>query len=60
MATFVLPDKWSEDLKDESGNPMSKRCGLPPSAAGEKKWLPFACPAATQAPSIGFGLDETL
>lgn len=22
---FVLPEKWSEDLKDENGEPMSKR-----------------------------------
>jgi hypothetical protein len=24
-AAFVLPAQWSEDLKDENGNPMSKR-----------------------------------
>lgn len=30
MATateFVLPEKYTDDLKDENGNPMSKRCG---------------------------------
>lgn len=29
MATateFVLPEKYTDDLKDENGNPMSKRC----------------------------------
>jgi hypothetical protein len=28
MATveWVLPEKYTEDLKDENGNPMSKRC----------------------------------
>jgi hypothetical protein len=25
MATYVLPEKWSEDLKDENGELMSKR-----------------------------------
>jgi hypothetical protein len=30
MATveWVLPEKFSEDLKDENGNLMSKRCTL--------------------------------
>jgi hypothetical protein len=27
-AEFVLPEKYSEDLKDEHGNPMSKRWGV--------------------------------
>lgn len=25
MTDYVLPDKWSEDLLDEAGQPMSKR-----------------------------------
>lgn len=26
-AEYVLPEKYTDDLKDENGNPMSKRCG---------------------------------
>lgn len=29
-AAYVLPEKWSEDLKDENGQPMSKRWVPPP------------------------------
>ena len=25
---WYLPDKWSEDMKDETGQPMSKRQGM--------------------------------
>lgn len=25
-SNFVLPEKWSDDIVDENGNKMSKRC----------------------------------
>lgn len=27
-AEYVLPEKYTDDLKDENGNPMSKRCAI--------------------------------
>lgn len=57
MATateFVLPEKYTDDLKDENGNPMSKRWGLlsPRAVAGRcgggsRSVTPFSPPHPT-------------
>lgn len=33
-SSWVLPDKFTDDLLDEHGNKMSKRCGIPYTCIG--------------------------